>query len=523
MLELEASLASRLHEHEEQLRKHRLLVEKQREWLVEYVPSPAHQQETQTTRAVAIKDSRPTAEGSKKIPIEERLLQKGDESRRKLESEREKMEKERLENENRILGERVVSASITPRRTAESSRALWQGMPVELTAKPQISLMSEKLAEVKRSKEGLSDVDISTSLLVRAARARGALLERETANASSPHPQITSKASALLRDGTAFERLYASRSEKISEPQEELRSLIEESLCSGVPVITAKAQALQRRAGHSVSDDLYDDARRSREQRMRRATTPPARATPRIDAVSEIIAAQLPQSSAQRLLVPKRSVVATIDAPFAPSISKASARIASQRENNTPRHEVLHRDSYRRATRTHEQSASKAKSELENCTFHPIISTRAANSRLEASAFERMSKWQQRRDQRIEDERIKQLADEEKQCTFVPSTNPAKATVVDIDIYGGDGRAWGFHDFVDRQQTARKMRDEEQHHVAASFTDGSNWSRTTTRPQIPNISAFHQSSGNNKQSQAHIALSLAMNALREAEAVTALE
>lgn len=260
MLELEASLASRLHEHEEQLRKHRLLVEKQREWLVEYVPSPAHHHETPATSAVASKDSRPTAEGSKKIPIEERLLQKGDESRRKLESEREKMEKERLENENRILGERVVSASITPRRTAESSRALWQGMPVELTAKPQISLMSEKLAEVKRSKEGLSDVDISTSLLVRAARARGALLERETANASSPHPQITSKASALLRDGTAFERLYASRSEKISEPQEELRSLIEESLCSGVPVITAKAQALQRRAGHSVSDDLYDDA-----------------------------------------------------------------------------------------------------------------------------------------------------------------------------------------------------------------------------------------------------------------------
>jgi hypothetical protein len=522
MIDLEASLASRLHEHEEQLKKHRLLVEKQREWLVDYAPIQGHPDEATLTRPISSATTR-AAEASKKVPIEERLLQKGDESRRRIELEREKSEKERIESENKILGERVASSSnVTPRRTTESFRSVRHESVAELTAKPQISLMSEKLAEAKRSKEGLSDVDVSTSLLIRASRARGALLEKAAANVTDPHPHITPKASTLLREGTAFERLYASRVERVSEPQEELRFLIDETLGSGVPVITAKAQALFRRAGHTVSDDLYEDARRSREERLRKATTPPPRSTPKIDAVSEIIAAQLPLSSAQRLLAPKRVAPPVVESVFVPTIAKASARLASQRENDVPRHEILHRDSYRRATRAHEQSATKSKTELESCTFRPKISTRAANSKIESSAFERMSKWQQRRNQRIEDEKIKQLIEQDKQCTFVPSTNAAKVEAMDSDIYGGDGRAWGFHDFVDRQNAARKIRDDEQLHVARSFTDGSHWSREATTPRSPNITAFSDSTTNRRQSQAHVALTLAMNALREAEAVTAL-
>lgn len=513
MIELEASLASRLHEHEEQLKKHRLLVEKQREWLVDHnlphqVPPSKGSIVTPTTTAVAAT--------KRSLPIEERLLQKGEESRRRIEAEREKLEAERIDTENAAIQERAPTSSLVGRRSSEFSRTAWQ--PVENTSKPQISLMSERLAEARRARDGHSHLDIASSLLIRTPR------NVEEQMPQTSQPSITPRASALHRPGTAFERLYASHSGKSAEPQSDLRALIEESLVSGTPIITARAQALQRREGHSVCDDLYADARRAREERIRKAATPPPRSKPKIDAVSEIIATQLPMSSAQRLILP-RSAKASVERPtFTPTIAKASEKLVAARESDSshhaPHHEHLHRESYRRASRIQEQSAAKLKAELEGCTFKPKISLLAANSRVEAAAYDRMSKWQQRRSQRVEDERIKRLEEEDRLCTFAPSINTSSAhDETESLVYGGDGRAWGFNDFVERQNAGRKKRSDEDEHVAQAFADGSNWRRASTIPKEPNISAFNTPS---RPSQAHVALSLAMNALREAEAVTAM-
>lgn len=519
MFELEASLKTRLHEHEEQLKRHRQLVEKQREWLVDrsiVTPMPVSE--------IGVPCPAPSV--PKKTPIEDRLLKKGEDARRRIEVERERAEKERLENETNALKTAVPSASsAVPRNRhgADSVRSFRNPTPVESTSSPQISLMSEKLADNRRAKEGLSQVDIADSLLIRAARAKESSWLREISSQQQVEgkPTVTAKASHLQRQGSTFERLYASHAKKHAEPHDDLRCLIDDTLASGTPVITPRAQGLQRRHGHSVCDDLYDDAKRSRELRVIRAATPPARCVPKIDVVSELIASQLPTTSVQRLTQPRHRVVGDKAPTFKPTITKCSERLASRRENDRPRFEDLHHDSFRRAAVTTERTLMKRKTELESCTFSPVISSKAAKHSNEADTVTRMTKWKQRRDQRLEDERVKHLEEEAMKCTFTPVTNVKVPQEPQEDvIYGGDGHAWGFHDFVDRQNAARRKRSEEDERVAQVFSDGSHWTRNSTVPQNPNISCY--STPEAKTNRAQNALQLAMHALREAEAVSAL-
>jgi hypothetical protein len=101
---------------------------------------------------------------------------------------------------------------------------------------------------------------------------------------------------------------------------------------------------------------------------------------------------------------------------------------------------------------------------------------------------DRSAQWAKKREQwRNEQLRSKEnteLAD----CTFAPTTHTerdvARALTPRRSIYGGDGKAWGTSEYVERQRAARERHDSERER---QYYTGSNWRNEPTVPQSPRL------------------------------------
>eukprot|EP01063_Lacrimia_lanifica_P017638 TRINITY_DN24683_c0_g1_i1.p1 TRINITY_DN24683_c0_g1~~TRINITY_DN24683_c0_g1_i1.p1 ORF type:complete len:425 (+),score=150.03 TRINITY_DN24683_c0_g1_i1:66-1277(+) len=102
--------------------------------------------------------------------------------------------------------------------------------------------------------------------------------------------------------------------------------------------------------------------------------------------------------------------------------------------------------------------------------------------------YERVSQWQRRKHQKLDEERRKTQKKELENCPFEPVTRSTKAQhpweQKSGSIYGGNGRAWGYDEFVERQREARRRTNEKKDAVKSS---GKNWKNEVTVCQEFNL------------------------------------
>eukprot|EP01065_Artemidia_motanka_P011468 TRINITY_DN16178_c0_g1_i1.p1 TRINITY_DN16178_c0_g1~~TRINITY_DN16178_c0_g1_i1.p1 ORF type:complete len:390 (+),score=145.16 TRINITY_DN16178_c0_g1_i1:66-1235(+) len=105
--------------------------------------------------------------------------------------------------------------------------------------------------------------------------------------------------------------------------------------------------------------------------------------------------------------------------------------------------------------------------------------------------YDRVTQWQRRREQNLNELRQQREQQELTSCTFNPTTRttavhsrPKGRMPWDHDpsstFYGHDGKAWGYHDFVERQREARRRSKEGSD---GAFCTGRNWRNEITVPQ----------------------------------------
>eukprot|EP00756_Hemistasia_phaeocysticola_P015960 Hpha_TRINITY_DN15445_c0_g5::TRINITY_DN15445_c0_g5_i1::g.175084::m.175084 len=111
--------------------------------------------------------------------------------------------------------------------------------------------------------------------------------------------------------------------------------------------------------------------------------------------------------------------------------------------------------------------------------------------------YDRVTQWQRRREQHLSEMRQQREQQELTSCTFTPTTraNAQRSTAAapsrtawdatpSSNIYGGDGKAWGFHEFVERQREARRRSKEGSD---TAFCTGKKWKNEITVPQEFNL------------------------------------
>lgn len=519
MLELEATLVARLKDHEEKLSKHRSIVDKQRQWLLSKAPSEALISHEPEVPGLKRQENAPSFQR-----VEDRLLAHGEENKKRLESERQRALQERLEVEKaaveRDVSKRRVASGVASKEYAQHRERTLLQQPADVSGKPQISLESERLAAEKRLRENLDGVDIAESLLIRGEQSKENAWKRlqDAANAiPKPVPCITNKARHLEMNQDVVSRLYATE----NNSAESLRDLISRSLEIGKPTVSKRAKELQRKPGHVVYDDLYSDARRLSEARSRifeeRAKTPPPSATPRINAVSDYIASQLPQTSTERLTTPRTAQLINDKPSFKPRISKESERLAQIRKQEE--HDIfsaLHSDGSRRSAHIQQLAMKSELEAVSQCTFRPSISAKAKTKTAEKLEH-RVSQWAQKRQQRLDETAVEHLEQVMSECTFHPKVNSAPMNEMEpTPAYDGEGSAWGYHRFVDRYSGARQRKELERSAQEAVFSSGAKWQNVATTPKAPNLSCFSPRSHVNS-SVKYDAIRSAMDALRAAD------
>eukprot|EP01061_Rhynchopus_euleeides_P021565 TRINITY_DN35158_c0_g1_i1.p1 TRINITY_DN35158_c0_g1~~TRINITY_DN35158_c0_g1_i1.p1 ORF type:complete len:253 (+),score=102.44 TRINITY_DN35158_c0_g1_i1:34-759(+) len=95
--------------------------------------------------------------------------------------------------------------------------------------------------------------------------------------------------------------------------------------------------------------------------------------------------------------------------------------------------------------------------------------------------YDRVSQWNRRKQQKLEEERRKHEEKEVEGCPFAPTTRSVRPPVAvkQPSIYGGNGRAWGYDEFVERQREARRRTNEKAD--TGKYT-GKNWKNKPTVP-----------------------------------------
>ena len=106
-----------------------------------------------------------------------------------------------------------------------------------------------------------------------------------------------------------------------------------------------------------------------------------------------------------------------------------------------------------------------------NKTAHPL------------RVYDRVTQWQRRKQQKLDEQRRMVENKEVEGCPFAPTTRSqpmAQPAPKMGSIYGGNGRAWGYDEFVERQREARRRNEEK---VESTKFSGKNWKNKPTVPQ----------------------------------------
>ena len=414
----------------------------------------------------------------------------------------------------------------------------------EVTGTPKISAQSARLAEQSREKQGLDGVPIYDSLTNRDAKSRAekwVKAQKVAAEEVPGKPAITPRAASIYRPGEVGQRLYddaqriaVDREASIQEAQ--LRELVEANMASHAsPHITRRGNQHRTSGAH-----LYAMAE---EQLARRQAlvdadiqAKKAKAVPATNPQSEAIVARLEQGTMERLCAPKRHVEPPEGSnQFSPAINRKSRELAERRARSlTPvrrrgrrysmdsdesgdtsdsefqdkeqlRHQEkfvgnLYVDAARRKAKLEQARQEKAMAEIQSHPYRPTLSPRNAHHTYQGApnVLDRVSQWEARRAQRRLEILANQNEKEVEDCTFAPrvhsfeegksaARNPMDAS----SLYGGDGKAWGHSEHVDRQRAARERKAAEEKFKAERFASGSKWTGETTKPKEPKLGRYY--------------------------------
>lgn len=377
----------------------------------------------------------------------------------------------------------------------EAERLKWVTAEMaEVHDTPDINPHSERLAAKRREREGLAGMSHIDAMIERDRLRKLAVYERqsEMLNEINPNPKITQFAASIPRSGTAGDRLYAHSFEIEERRAERMRQKLEEEGSSAfhAPKITDTAASKPRNM--TVEDELMHrhlEALQEREAAIRHhMERENERHTPAINPVSDAIAARLQQTPKERLLEPRAIYVDTSAQPsFAPQLS-SRARSTSRSSSTTSFHEreahrleTLEKAAQRRQEKLMQLKQEKAQRELEECTFQPETHSWMATDP-QGDLYDRTSQWQRRREKKLEEQRSSRHETDLNGCTFHPTVHDANRTPPPSRnvVYGGDGKAWGVQEFVERQKEARRRREEEE---ARLYDTGHKWRNEPTQPR----------------------------------------
>jgi hypothetical protein len=207
---------------------------------------------------------------------------------------------------------------------------------------------------------------------------------------------------------------------------------------------------------------------------------------PRINAMSDLIAQQLPETSVERLLKPKTVWQAPSEEEsdpnltFKPHVNPRSVAINNQKlargEVGADRNEYLFQKDEENKYRMEQARKRALDKEMEECTFQPNINrnSRDVVASSTRSVVARTEQWQKQRNARMRQEREAQDRKEMEECTFRPNIGKykPKKKKPHQDAYGIDQH-------IERQQVARQVKQEEE--VPHSTGDG--WTNKLTQPK----------------------------------------
>ena len=348
----------------------------------------------------------------------------------------------------------------------------------EVRDKPDIDQRSKKLAAAKRQKEGIAELSHVDAMLERDRMQKLASWEksqRDTAVGSNP--LITTYAATLQREGEAGDRLYREAMEAQRRKEQRSESVQQHSF---TPRISKLAASLPRVA--QVEEDLMQRhlAAQATKEEVRRVVEERQRGThhPAINPVSEAIASRLAQTSKERLTAPqqrdlRRDPMAEHHLNIEPDYRSHSVRSTTSTGIAPETLQSYEEKKHENLRRLHQEKIIR---EMDGCTFTPVTNTQGVRG----SVLERSEQWLMKRQLKLDEQRRANEEVEVKDCTFNPALQERHLEDNDGTIYGGDGRPWGYNEFVSRQALARTQKQEREARVSTS-TNG--WSPRLTTPQ----------------------------------------
>ncbi|ORC93446.1 uncharacterized protein TM35_000013230 [Trypanosoma theileri] len=449
----------------------------------------------------------------KGTPIENRLLMRAQEAEKRRQHEAKCREEQMLKEMSVIapfrpnISRRGRKATPKARKMAEEAQNDWYRRREEKreairTAKvledlsevrdgPIINPRSERLAARRREREGLSGLSGIEALIERDRIAQVKRWERhEMEKRKEQTPQITLYAATLQREGDAAERLYADSYEKeVRRLQRERQLKYDNNRPLFTPRISPHAATKPRFC--NVEDELMQKHMQSmvlkEEMRRREEAEELRRHQPAIDPVSEAIAARLPDTSLERLYRHPRRVQRYMDstereveaetkttisgvkvgaaAAAAESSFNGSNRGTTSRVTSLPESmaEALQSYEERRLEKMRRLQEEQERRQREECTFAPVTNGRGANIGGPEDVATRNQQWLARREGKLREMRQRKEIEKVRDCTFKPereTTYPLSAR--GESVYGGDGTPWGVQEYLERQQEARRLRQERE-------------------------------------------------------------
>ena len=364
---------------------------------------------------------------------------------------------------------------------------------------PHINEHSRKIVERKvRDDSGLGRGPHYThadSLLERDRLAKLQLWEkyqRELAEQQPGNPKITPFAASLARDGNVCERLYENSADQCERKNYLLQKKYtsDHDECVREPRITMRAAMIER--SQRVEDDLlerHEVAQARKEEHMKQAIERERHLhQPAINPVSDEIASRLCQTARERLYGQKVDYSALQEQysyQQPQQVSKPRRRSGSARRS-TSLGAMRGKDKKRREELRDQQD----RKQMEECTFHPKTGRGPKDRGPQAvhmweNFHDRTAQRMKKKEEKLKEARKERDIEEVTVCPFTPNIG-YQADGRDLygddngQIYGGDGKAWGFDDFVDRQRSARKLQTDKER---GAWVTGRNWKNEVTVPK----------------------------------------
>jgi len=325
-------------------------------------------------------------------------------------------------------------------------------------------------------------------------------------------PAITKQAAKLVRPGPVGARLFS-----LAQVNANANANANEEKLKGPNLNQRKEQPLSQSLDHTES--LYRQALQAKEAKERKeqleAELARRRAKPKLNRKTKQIAAELGQTSKERLLQQKdelrrmrrevrNSACSEDNFTFKPRINPRSLQIladgrpevdeecsisGSMSTTSSSTHERLYRESTSRQARRRSLEAihqkSKASTESKECTFKPNITPfNETKQESKKDIVSRLTEWEQRRSQRLELQRKQKEAESrDEECTFAPKTNTFKKAPKAEAALTEDDR--GIEAFLERQKRARAEKRRKQE--AMNKVSSSKWVNRVTVPVAPKL------------------------------------